>query len=121
MSNKRLLKKEIRNICGALAGECIIAKWAIDGIDAEKMNEIVYKIADLQETTVDRVSVAYDRTPSSFGYDMKAYNKARHEYYKAAFKALKNDFNKSVDEIIKEMNAALPAAAKEAKAAAAAK
>ncbi|MDE6581662.1 MAG: hypothetical protein K2K47_03950 [Duncaniella sp.] len=121
MSNKRLLKKEIRNICGALAGECIIVKWAIDGIDAEKMNEIVYKIADLQETTIERVSVAFDRTPSSFDYDMKAYNKARNQYYKAAFKSLKADFNKSVEEIIKEMNACLPAAAKEAAKAAAAK
>ncbi len=119
MSSKRLLKKEIRNICGALAGECIIAKMAIADIDKAKMDELVYKIADLQETTLKRVSVSFDRTPSSFDYDMKAYNDAAHKYYKAAFKALKGDFNKSVEEIIKEMNAALPAAAKEAAKAAA--
>lgn len=119
MSNKRLLKKEIRNICGALAGECIIAKMAIADIDKAKMDEIVYKIADLQETAVKRVSVSFDRTPASFDYDMKAYNTAARKYYKAAFKALKDDFNKNVEEIIKEMNAALPAAAKEAAKAAA--
>ena len=35
-SNKRLLKKEIRIICGALAGECVVAKLSIPGIDREK-------------------------------------------------------------------------------------
>lgn len=118
MSNKRLLKKEIRNICGALAGECIIAKWAVEGINPEAMNEIVYKVAELQETSLRRISVAFDRTPSSFA-DKKEYEKAKNAYFKSAFKALKNDFNKSIDEIIKEMNAALPAAQKEANKAAA--
>ncbi|MCM1520037.1 MAG: hypothetical protein NC098_04560 [Lachnoclostridium sp.] len=113
MSTKRLLKKEIRNICGALAGECIIAKCTIEGINPETMNEIVYKIAELQEKSIERISVNFDRTPSSFDNE-KEYVKARTAYYKKAFKALKDEFNTEVDAIIKEMNAALPAAAKEA-------
>lgn len=113
MSNKRILKKEIRNICGALAGECIIAKWTVKGIDAEAMNEIVYKIADLQENSLRRVSVAFDRTPSSFE-NAKDYESAKEAYFKAAFKSLKDAFNASVDEILKEMNAHLPQEQKEA-------
>lgn len=113
MSNKRILKKEIRRICGALAGECIIAKYAVNGIDPEVMNEIVYKIAELQENSLRRVSVAYDRTASSFD-SLHAYETAKSAYYKAAFKALKAEFNKGIEEIIKEMNAALPTAQKEA-------
>ena len=43
-ANKRLLKKEIHRICGALAGECVLAKIAIPGIDREKLNEIIYQL-----------------------------------------------------------------------------
>ena len=48
-SNKRLLKKEIRNICGALAGECVIAKITVPGINPETLNKIIYELAELQE------------------------------------------------------------------------
>ena len=65
-ANKRLLKKEIHRICGALAGECVLAKIAIPGIDREKLNEIIYQLADLQASALRLVSVEFPRTPRSF-------------------------------------------------------
>ncbi|MDE6394466.1 MAG: hypothetical protein K2K77_03900 [Duncaniella sp.] len=65
-ANKRLLKKEIHRICGALAGECVIAKIAIPGIDREKLNEIIYQLADLQVSALRLVSVDFPGTPGSY-------------------------------------------------------
>ncbi|MDE5752870.1 MAG: hypothetical protein K2H88_09560 [Duncaniella sp.] len=106
-SNKRLLKKEIRTICGALAGECVIAKLTIPGVNPESFNQIIYKLADLQESAIRLVSVEFPQSPSSFD-NKKAYADARHAYFKEAFAKLEDNFNKRVEELVKEMNAALP-------------
>lgn len=112
-SNKRLLKKEIRIICGALAGECVVAKITIPGIDREKLNEIIFELADLQENALSRISVSFPQTAKSFA-NGNDYRKARTAYFKAAFTKLKAEFNSHVDAIIKKMNAVLPQEQKDA-------
>ena len=106
-ANKRLLKKEIHRICGALAGECVLAKIAIPGIDREKLNEIIYQLADLQASALRLVSVEFPRTPRSFVI-RKEYADARRAYFKASFAKLREHFNARVQEILKEMNATVP-------------
>ena len=112
-SSKRLLKKEIRSICGALAGECVIAKITIPGINPETLNKIIYELADLQSNALRRVSVEFPQSPKAFA-TVKEYKDARTKYFKAAFTSLKNEFNAHVEKIVKDMNAALPAEQKEA-------
>ncbi len=112
-ANKRLLKKEIRSICGALAGECVVANITIPGVNPEDFNKIIYELADLQESALRLVSVDFPQSPSSFD-SKKAYIDARRGYYKESFRKLKIEFNKRVEEIVKEMNAALPDAQKQA-------
>lgn len=112
-ANKRLLKKEIRSICGALAGECVVAKITIPGVNPEEFNKIIYELADLQESALRLVSVDFPQGPSSFD-SKKAYVEARRAYFKEAFTKLKIEFNKRVEEIVKEMNAALPEEQKKA-------
>ena len=112
-SNKRLLKKEIRSICGALAGECVIAKITVPGINPEALNKIIYELAELQENALKRVSVAFPQSPSAFE-NVKSYKDARAKYFKAAFASLKSEFNNHIEAIVKEMNAALPQEQKEA-------
>lgn len=109
-ANRRLLKKEIHRICGALAGECVIAKLAIPGIDCEKLNELIFQLAELQESAIQLVSVDFPQTPKSFA-SKKEYADARRSYYKASFAKLREHFNIRVQEILKEMNAAVPDAA----------
>ena len=106
-ANKRLLKKEIHRICGALAGECVLAKIAIPGIDREKLNEIIYQLADLQASALRLVSVEFPRPPRSFD-NRKEYADARRAYFKASFAKLREHFNARVQEILKEMNATVP-------------
>ncbi|MDE6117542.1 MAG: hypothetical protein K2O30_10735 [Duncaniella sp.] len=112
-SNKRLLKKEIRNICGALAGECVIAKITVPGINPETINSIIYELAELQENALKRVSVSFPQSPKGFE-NAKSYKEARAKYFKAAFTSLKSEFNKHVEAIVKKMNAALPQEQKDA-------
>ena len=109
MASKRDLKKRIKYICGDLAGECIIAKLMIPGINAEMMDEIVFDIATLQTTTLKRVSFIYDKSKKEFG-DVKSYNLARTQYFAEAYKKLIAEFNAGVTNIVVSMNKARPTA-----------
>lgn len=107
MSNKRSLKKNIRYICGDVAAECITSSYLIPGVNKEILNSAVIKTAGLQTSSLSGANVAFDKTPSSFD-NIAEYRKARKAYYSAAYKALIEKFNKQLQEIVKEMNSALP-------------
>ena len=115
MANKRSLKKEIRYICGDIAVESMLASDMVKDIDPRKLGEIIEHVANLQINALKNASFAFDKTPSDFE-NRKAYNAARHAYFKKAYASFHTDFNKELQSIVKSMNAlfphAKPAAAK---------
>lgn len=113
MANKRQLKKQVKCVCGDLAGECIVARDLIPGVDFKSMNEIIYQIADLQAATLDRATFCFDKSKKEFG-SLHEYKVARDKYFAAAYTKLMDDFKNSVQAIVKEMNALLPQAQKDA-------
>ncbi len=113
MANKRELKKAIKTICGDIAGECIVARDLVPGIDPKKMEEIIFKIADLQYSTVDNVTFSFDRAMDSFD-NPHLYKVAREAYFRKGYAKLIDEFNKNVEGIVREMNAALPQDQKDA-------
>ncbi len=113
MTSKRQLKKYFTNVCGALATECVMAAEYVDGIDINAMDNVILEIARLQDHAVSRVSIAFDKAPSDFESG-RAYTAARRAYFAEAFKALIMEFEEKVAAIVKEMNALLPAAQREA-------
>lgn len=108
MANKRQLKKRISYVCGDLAGDLILGSHLIDSIDNTTTRKLLTEIAELQEDARAKVSFNFDQAPSAFD-SKQAYNKARSKYNAAAFKKLRDDFGKRAMEIVKEMNALIPA------------
>lgn len=113
MANKRTLKKQIRYACGDLAAECIIAMNYIDGIDVEKMQEIVFEVASLQSISLKRVTFIFDKGKKDFE-SVHEYSEARAKYFSNAYAKLRNDFGQKVLDIVASMNAILPQAQKDA-------
>lgn len=106
-TSKRTVKKQIRYSCGDIAAECIIARNFVEGVDAEAMNAIVCRVADLQTEMLSHCTVAFDRTPRDFA-NRREYARALHAFRKAAFDNLRKEFNTRALEIVKDMNAAMP-------------
>lgn len=102
MANKRNLKKGIRFICSGIAAECLFSEEA-EKIDEQKKAEIIIALASLQDDSISKISVSYDRCACDFD-NAKEYNKARYIYFKNVYKTLTAQFNDSVNGIIKEMN-----------------
>lgn len=107
MSNKRNLKKHIEYVCGELAAQCLVSSSLIEGVDREKMNSVVVRIALLQDNSLKHVGISFDQSPSSFA-DGRAYHKARNAYFRSAYRSLLDSFRKEVTAIVDEMNAAMP-------------
>lgn len=112
MANKRNLKKQIRYICGSIAGECLIARELMPGIDPAKMNEIVLHVATLQSSAIKNATFSFDKTPRDFD-SVREYNKAARAYHAKAYAKLREEFNNSIQQIVKDMNGLLPAAQRE--------
>ena len=108
MATKRQLKKRISYVCGVLAGEFLNAATCIESINDDTVCKVINDIAHLQVTTRGLVTVAYDKTPRDFG-TRHQYNRDRRAYYKKAYGSLRDEFGKKALEIVKEMNAAVPA------------
>ncbi|MCM1110476.1 MAG: hypothetical protein NC336_04660 [Clostridium sp.] len=113
MSSKRNLKKAIRYTCGDVAAECLIARNYVENIDADAMNAIICKLADLQTKTLPHCSVSFDHVPSDFA-NRHEYRKALRAFRRQAYGKLRGEFNNSLAAIVKEMNEQLPQAQKEA-------
>lgn len=114
MANKRILKKNISRICGALAGDAILAAHLDKNVDRARINAIVRRIAALQEGSRARVTFQFDKSPRDFAGDMRAYHKARRAYFSKAFDKLRSEFNHEALSIVKELNEAIPAEIRQA-------
>ncbi|MBD5192777.1 MAG: hypothetical protein HDS88_07780 [Bacteroidales bacterium] len=104
---KRDIKKEIRRTCGTVACEAIFAASLINGVNKEAMQKPIIDAAVLQESSLKKISVAFDKTPRDFS-SRKEYNKARRQYFKKVFGAIRNEFGATLQEIVTEMNGAMP-------------
>ncbi|MDE6109218.1 MAG: hypothetical protein K2F72_02900 [Muribaculaceae bacterium] len=113
MANKRNVKKEIRNICGAMAAELLSAAACIEGFDEARVNELVGRIAALQVNGLSHCTFAFDKTPADFA-SPRAFNAARRAYNRAAFNKLAEDTRAEVNAILKEMNSMLPQSVRDA-------
>lgn len=107
MANKRNLKKHISYVCGDLAAECIVASHLIKGVDKNALEQLVMKIALLQDSTIKKVNIFFDKTPREFA-DFKQYHAARSEYFATAYGKLLEAFDKNIQGIVDEMNKAMP-------------
>ncbi len=114
MATKRQLKKNISLVCGDLAAELLLAAHVSANVDREKVHEIVRQIAALQEGARTKCTFWFDKTPRDFAENLSEYKKARRQYFKAAYKQLRQEFGQKAVAIVKEMNSLIPAEARKA-------
>lgn len=121
MANKRTLKKAVDILGADMCESMMIAYVNVENADRKAIADAIGKITDGVETARHHANTFFDRSAKSFGGDRKAYNKAKRAFNKALFARIIADFNKVVNESLKEFNGALPKAEKEANKASAAK
>lgn len=112
MTNKRQVKKYIRNVCGDLAAELLIARTVYAGFDDKEVTAIINEIAELQVNALAAVSYSYDKVAKD--YELRSqYKRERRKYNHEAMKSLLANFTEKEREIVKKMNAAMPQSVKD--------
>lgn len=94
-------------MCGDIAAESLLAKNFVRGVDEKAMTDVIAKVADLQVSALRTTTFSFDKYPRDFE-TRDAYRKARAAYFKKAYSSLRVKFYDKVNEIVKQMNAALP-------------
>lgn len=90
-----------------MAAETIIAAELIKGYDKAKVNEILKKVMEFQAGTLSKIKFAFDKVPGDFE-TKAAFNKAKHNYYKKAYRKLAEEIQANAKAIVDEMNSAMP-------------
>ena len=114
MPNKRLFKKSVESVGASVCNNMMAAYYNIDGIDREKVANAVSTMLGAVATAKDNANIFFDRGPRAFDGDMKAYTKAKREFFKALFAKIGNDFNEELQAALKEFNEAVPESARKA-------
>lgn len=100
MANRRTLKKMIHRTCSDWAVRILIE------LKPEQARKAVLSLAALQTKTLGDVSFAFDRSRRDFDTP-RDYKKALSAYNAKAFATLKHNFREGLDEIVKQINAAV--------------
>ena len=112
MANKRDLKKQIKYVCGEIALECIMTREYVEGADAKQLNDLVLRTAELQSNSLKNATFSFDKAPHDFASKAE-YNRAANEYFKKAYTTFYAQFNAHVQEIVNDLNKAIPTAQRE--------
>lgn len=113
MPSIKKFKKQVRYACGDLAAETLVASYYINGFAREDAHRIIGDVAALQTDTIGKCKFYFDKVRRDYANEAE-YRRARRAYFKAAFGKLRENFRHTMEEIVKEMNKALPTEAKEA-------
>lgn len=112
MANKREFKKYVEAIGASICDEMMIAYYNVEGIDREKVQSALGKVLGAVGMATSNANVFFDKSAKAFE-NPKEYGAAKREFFKKLFHKVATDFSATVDEALKEFNAAIPAAEKE--------
>lgn len=103
MKSKRDLKKGIKYICSDLVGECMVLDLILPEDKHDELAQLVVDIALLQEQSLANCTFSFDKAARDFP-SAHAYQQAKSQYVKAAFKVLHKQFNARLVELVHELN-----------------
>ncbi len=112
MANKRNFKKYVEAIGASICDEMMIAYYNMEGIDKEKVQSAIGKVLSAVGTATANANVFFDKGVKAFDTP-KAYGVAKKDFFKKLFHKVATDFSATIDEALKEFNAAVPAEEKE--------
>lgn len=107
MENKRDFKKYVHHMCGAIAGECVLAIGCVEGADVVALNQVLVALCDLQEHTLSAASMSFDKAPRDFESG-REYRRQRSAYYRKAYEKLQKEFLEALNNLVSQLNHALP-------------
>lgn len=112
MANKREFKKAIEAIGASACDSMVSAYYDIKDADQEKISQAIEKLLGATAAAKSNADIAFRKKVREFE-NIKEYLKAKKAFYKDLFKNISDNFSTELNGALKELNAAVPQAAKE--------
>lgn len=119
MGNKREFKKSAEAIGASVCESMMTTYYNTDGVDKAAIEQAIAKVLGAVGAARSNANITFDKGVKAFD-NLEAYSKAKTEFYKKLFVKISDDFNKELDEALKQYNAAIPAEVKASQRAASA-
>lgn len=119
MGNKREFKKSAEAIGASVCESMMTTYYNTDGVDKAAIEQAIAKVLGAVGAARSNANITFDKGVKAFD-NLEAYSKAKTEFYKKLFVKISDDFNKELDEALKQYNAAIPAEVKASQKAASA-
>ncbi len=113
MANKREFKKAIAAVGGAICNDMMTVAICVDGVDRNAIDAAISRVLSATENAIERSNIFFDKGRRAFPTE-EEYIKAKRAFFKQLFDKIHKEYTAVLDETIKQFNAAIPAAAKEA-------
>ena len=105
-TSKRNLKKAIHSMADAVVTTVLPGAVYAKAITEQRANEIISNMSEATARALSRLSISFDKGLADFE-TRRAYNAARSAYYKAAYEKAHAEFQKTVQDTLKEVNESL--------------
>lgn len=112
MANKREFKKYVDALGASVIDEMVSAYYNVEGADKDKISKAIQQVLGAVGAAKSHSNIFFDRGAKGFE-DMKAYAKAKKEFFASLFDKIQTEFDEEVNEALKTFNSALPAEVKE--------
>lgn len=111
MANKREFKKYV-DALGATVLDEMSCAYNLNGIDRDKVINAMGMALSAIGKARNNANISFDRGPKAFA-DLRAYSKARREFYTALFDKIQTEFSEEMNQALKALNECLPAEVRE--------
>lgn len=99
ITSKQDLKKHINRVTAEIA-RGVLPEAVLSGIITEdQAAEALTKLAELSSAAMSHISISFDKAPNAFD-SKNAYNKAHAAYFRAAYAAALETYEKGVNELL---------------------
>lgn len=112
MGNKREFKKTAEAIGASVCESMMTTYYNTSGVDKEAIEKAIANVLGAVGAARSNANITFDKGVKAFD-SLATYSKAKNEFYKKLFVKISDDFNKEIDEALKQFNAAIPADVKE--------
>ena len=107
MANKRVFKKYVHEVTGAVVNDMMGATYLFDKVDKDKIDKAIIDLLADSEAAIVKLNVKYDKTLKAFG-NAKEYRKAKRNFYKDLYTKINGEFAKAVEKALQEFNSSFP-------------
>lgn len=112
MANKREFKKDVEAVGSSACEAMMETYYNVKGVDKAAIEQAIEKVLGAIGAAQSNANIYFDKGVKAFS-NPKEYSIEKKKFFVKLFNKITDDFNKEIEEALKQFNAAIPQEVKE--------